>query len=406
MRRLVEFGMVLAAIAAAACGGGNGGAVAVTTRDSSGVTIVEHPANALSAVTQYRLSAPIASIGGANADMLHDATAMRNAVFLDPGHFVVIDGRMNRLVLFDSTGAVQAIYGGRSGPDSLVAPSQLHVNGDGTVWLVDLPAHYIQLGSNIQPTAQRHVGPKEPVQSTVLFVHGDTAIGVETPFEQRATADTALHRGTNYLVRLRPDGVDTLASWPGTEWFAISSGEGRDKSVNTQPVRFGPATVVRPWGERIVVGTGDSWSLQVRDSLGALHEVIELHAPSRLVTKALRDSVEAQDLGQIAALRGADDQTRAMARAAVSAQRFADSVAPYDDAFGGRGGRLWVSETALPSDSVRSYAIFGADGHLIGRLRVPASSRVLAADTDRVVVRRTGSDGVTYLDLARLVAGH
>ncbi len=402
MLRSVGIGTLLLAAAATACGR-SGPKIVVATRDSSGVTILDHPAGALAAVQQYRLSAPIATIGGASADMLHDATAMRNAIFLDPDHFVVIDGRMNRLVLFDSTGAVQAIYGGRGTPDSLVSPSQLHLADDGSVWLVDLPARYIRLGANIQPVTQQHLGPKEPVQATVLFVNGQDAIAVENPFEQPKSADQNVHRSTSYLLRLTPTAVDTLAKWTGTEWFAVASGEGRDQSITTQPVRFGPTTVVRPWGHDIMVGTGDDWTLQVRDTSGALRRLIVLHAPVRPVTKALRDSVEAGDLRQIDALRGADQQTKAMARASVTSQRFADSVAPYDDAFAGRNGRLWVSETALPTDATRSYAIFGADGHLMGQLQVPASTRVLAADSDRVVSRRVDSTGVAFLELTRLV---
>ena len=400
--RYVAIGVLVLATAATACGR-SAPKVVVTTRDSSGVTIIDHPAGALAQVQQYRLSAPIATVGGATADMLHDATAMRNALFLDPDHFVVIDGRMNRLVLFDGTGTVQAIYGGRGTPDSLVSPGQLHLADDGSVWLVDLPARYIRLGANIQPVAQQHLGPKESVQATVLFVNGTDAIAVENPFEQPKTADANVHRSTSYLLRLTPAAVDTLARWPGTEWFAVASGEGRNQSIATQPVRFGPTTVVRRWGHDIVVGTGDDWSLQVRDTTGAIRRIIQLHAPVRPVTKALRDSVEAGDLRQIDALRGADEQTKAMARASVNAQRFADAVAPYDDAFAGRTGRLWVSETALPTDSTRDYAIFGADGHLIGRLQVPASTRVLAADSDRVVSRRVDSSGVAFLELSRLV---
>ncbi len=402
MLRTIGTAALLIAAATAACGRSTP-KIDVTTRDSSGVTIIDHPAGALAAVPQYRLSAPIATIGGATADMLHDATAMRNAIFLDADHFVVIDGRMNRLVLFDSAGAVQAIYGGRGTPDSLVSPGQLHVADDGSVWLVDLPARYVRLGANIQPVAQQQLGPKVPVQATVLFVHGQAAIAVENPFEQPKTADQNLHRGTSYLLRVTPDAVDTLAKWPGTEWFAVTSGEGHDQSVTTQPVRFGPTTVVRPWGHDIVVGTGDSWELEVRDTTGALRRIITLHDPVRPVTPALRDSVQAVDLREINALRGADEQTKAMARASVTSQRFADSVAPYDDAFAGRNGQLWVSETVLPTDSTRSYAIFGADGHLVGRLRVPASTRVLAADSDRVVSRSVDPTGVAFLELSRLV---
>jgi hypothetical protein len=377
--------------------------IQVASRDSSGVTILDHPAGALAAVPQYRLGQPILSMGGANADLMHDAAAMRSAVFVDPDHFVVIDGRLNRLQLYDSTGAVQAIFGGTHGADSLGSPGQIHVNPDGTFWLVDLPARLFRLGANLQPTSTVHVGPKEPIQSSVLFVAGDTALAVASPFIAPKAVDAAIHRSTQYLVRLRPDGIDTLASWPGTEWFALSSGQGREKSITTQPVRFGRTTIVRPWDDDIVVGTGDGWVLQLRDSVGALQKEIVLHESPRPVTEALRDSVTANDLRQIEGLRGADDQMKALAREAVNDQRFADSVAPYEDAFAGRRGTFWVAETTLPTDSLRNYAIFGADGHLTGRLQVPASVRVLAADSMRVLTRRVSADGSTFVDLAPLL---
>ena len=104
-------------------------------------------------------------------------------------------------------------------------------------------------------------------------------------------------------------------------------------------------------GKSDLVGAGDSWALEVRDATGKITRMIVLHEPRRPVTAALRDSVRVRDLRQIAMMQGADEQMKATVRASLEQERFADSVAPYDDALEGRDGSLWVSATALPTDS-------------------------------------------------------
>jgi hypothetical protein len=142
--------------------------------------------------------------------------------------------------------------------------------------------------------------------------------------------------------------------------------------------------------------------LEVRDTTGAVRKRIVLHEQARPVDAALRDSVKARDLRQIDLMRGADDEMKASARAAVAQQQFADSVAPYDDAIEGRDGSLWVAQTVVQTDSIRSYAVFDKDGHLTRRVQLPARNRVVAVDGDLVLVRRSDANNVGYFDLARV----
>jgi hypothetical protein len=127
-----------------------------------------------------------------------------------------------------------------------------------------------------------------------------------------------------------------------------------------------------------------------------------LHEPRRAVTVPLKDSIKARDLRQIASMQGADEQMKAQVRASLDQERFADSVAPFEDAIEARDGSLWMAETTLPTDSLRRYSVFDKDGHLTRRVQLPARNRVLAADSDLVLVRRVDAGNVSYFDLARI----
>ena len=135
--RAAEWVAWLAVIGALACGGdAERGAARVVTRDSAGVTIVEHAAGALANAPVWRPGAATVTIGGPEVSGELDATDLIRGWLLDDG-FVAHNARESRFLLFDATGALVRGFGKRGeGPDEFFDAYALPLGGD-SLLLID-----------------------------------------------------------------------------------------------------------------------------------------------------------------------------------------------------------------------------------------------------------------------------
>ncbi|MEO5799296.1 MAG: hypothetical protein ABIZ70_13470 [Gemmatimonadales bacterium] len=359
----------------------------ITTRDSAGVVIVEHPAGALSQAPRFRLGAPIVTIGGPKADAMHEATFVGSAVFVGPDRFVTADHHAYKLTLFDSTGKPLASYGRRGeGPGEFRNRPVPYRADDGSIWLLDFPGRIVRLTSDLQLRTDVALAVPPMSDQWLMPVGDGSVLAVRRAPILPQSVTEAPGRGLEYLIRLNPAGVDTLATWQGLEWYPVAGNEGDKTFVAYDQREFGKNTVVRAWGHRVAVGSNDGWMFEVRDSTGVLRQRVVLHEAARLVTETMKDSVKAH------------------LRANVGKVHFADTVAAYSDAIAAGDGSLWVAETVIPTENVRRFAVFSAEGRLTRRVEMPARFTLLAADDDRVLVRRLDQHGVGYIDLAQLIA--
>ncbi len=358
----------------------------ITTRDSAGVAIVEHPAGALSQAPRFRLGAPTVTIGGSKADALREMSFVTSALFLGADRFIVADDRAYRVVLFDSAGTPLGSYGRHGdGPGEFRDRPAPHRADDGSIWLLDRPARLIRLSPELLLRTDISLAVSASSDQLLLPVRDGALLAVRRAPILPTQLDESVQRNREFLVRITATGSDTLASWPGLDWYPIKAGDSTAGLLGYRDVEFGRKTIVKLWGNRLVVGTNQGWAFDVHDSTGVLRMRVALAEPARLVTEAMRDSIKARQ------------------RAAVGS-RFADSVAHYEDVIGAADGALWVAETVVPTENVRRFAVFNTAGHLTRRVEMPARYRLLAADGDRVLVRRLDQNGVAYLDLARLIA--
>ena len=389
-----------------ACGqrdGATAQATSITTRDSSGVTIVEHPRGALAAAPSFGLGKPIVTIGGASVDSLHDGTFLADAIFVDSSRFVAVDRRSWQMVLFDSTGKVLATYGRRGdGPGEFREYPSPHYAADGSPWTMNYPARVMRFSPGLQLLTDLTLAVGGAADQLLRPVHPGAVLAVSRAPIQPKSASEPVQRSAEYLVRIDTTGRDTLATWQGMEWYPAAAKEGGNTFVAYDQLYFGKSIVVELWGDQLVIGTNDGWVLDVRDTTGTLRRRIELHEAAKPVTDAMRDSVRHAQRMRIDEWK-APAAAKAAPLAAIAALRFADSVAWYQEAIAASDGALWVAETVVPTDNARCYAVFDASGRLIRRVMMPARYRLLAADGDRVLVRRLDPDGIGYIDLVRLV---
>lgn len=374
----------------------------VTTRDSAGVAIVEHPAGALETAPRFRLGTPITTIGGAEADSLHDATDLTQALFLDSLRFVAVHRRSWQLLSFDTTGKVLAVYGRRGkGPGELHDYPLPRRDENGVLLLLNYPPSVMRLSDDLTLVTDILLPFNQLSAQLLMPVRGGALTVSRAPILPR-TASEPTQRSAEFLVRVDSAGPDTLATWNGLEWYPVAGNEGGQTFVGYDQREFGKATVIRVWGSRIVVGTNDGWAFDVRDTTGALRQRVVLHESPRLVTDAMKDSIRVRLRADIEGWKAGPSE-KANAIANIAKIRFADTVAAYSDAIAAADGSLWVAETVVPTENVRRYAVFTAAGQLARRVEMPARFRLLAADGDRVLVRRLDQEGLGYIDLSRLI---
>lgn len=376
----------------------------IITRDSAGVVIVEHPPDALNAAPRFRLGAPMLTLGSADGDGVRDMTFTSAALFVGPNRFVLVDHRAYRLTLFDTTGTPVASYGRRGeGPGEFRNRPVPFLAADGLLWLLDYPGRVIRLSPELQLRTDVALDVA-PMSDEWLMPVGDGGVLAvrRAPILPRAVAEVT-QRAPEFLVRLHGAVIDTLATWQGLEWYPVQGKEGGQSFVAYDQREFGRHAVVRVWGHRIVVGTNDGWAFDVRDSTGTVRLRVMLHETPLRTTETMRDSARARMRTQLDGWSGSEaDKANLVAN--INAVRFADTVASYSDVLAAGDSALWVAETVVPTENVRRYAVFDAGGRLIRRVEMPARYRLLAADGDRVLVRRLDPNGVGYVDLSRLVA--
>jgi hypothetical protein len=86
-------------------------------------------------------------------------------------------------------------------------------------------------------------------------------------------------------------------------------------------------------------------------------------------------------------------------RATAQQLPFAPIKPPFEAAFTGVGGRVWLEKSRAPADSVRIYHVVNRQGRLALQVRLPGSGRILAvSDNAALVVERT-PDGTRLLRL-------
>jgi hypothetical protein len=378
-------------------------ATSITSRDSAGVAIVEHPPGALAAAPLYGLGKPILTIGGASVDSLHDATFLTDASFVDNNRFVTVDRRSWQMALFDSSGTVVATYGRRGdGPGEFRDYPTPQRAADGSLWTMNFPARVMRFTPELQLLTDRTLGFGGASDQLLRPVHPDAVLAVSRAPILPKSVSEPVQRTAEYLVRIDASRRDTLATWPGMEWYPVAGNEGGTHFIGYDQPYFGKSSLVELWGDQLVIGTNDGWVLDVRDTTGALRRRIVLHESAQPVTELMRDSVRTQQRARIEEWN-APAAAKVAPLAAINTLRFADSVAWYQAAHAANDGALWVAETVVPTENTRHYAVFDASGRLTRRVMMPARYRLLAADGDRVLVRRLDPDGIGYIDLVRIV---
>ncbi len=349
----------------AACGGGEGrseagGAAGAWGEDDGWALSVE----------------PVLDLGDFGSGPEYAFTSIRTALVLDAAR-VVVAGTFSpaELRAYRLDGSVDWITGGdgegpgefgaiswvaRAGGDTLVVhDSRLgrstFVDHQGTV----LGIVRLTQASNLEQQVRR--------QLLARFSDG-SYIGFDNQWIQQGERDFG--RSEVLAFRLGLDGtiLDTIG--PLAWGDHVPGPDGR----RTQEI-LGKRAVYAPFGDRLLHGMGDDFTVQVYDFTGGVVDsMARPHAP-RPVTDAMLETLKQQELERV---QGPESEAwRASVERRYRDDPRAQTLPAYQRFLVDGEGNVWVQAFQAPGDATVEWSVFDPDGGgFLGTLELPAAFRL------------------------------
>ncbi|HYW09519.1 MAG TPA: 6-bladed beta-propeller [Longimicrobium sp.] len=391
-------------IAASGCGGETGEVRTATARDSAGVRITENPDAALGTIALWSVGpAPAVDIGGAGdaASELHRVTSVAR---LANGRIIVANAGTHELRLFDADGKHARTIGRRGeGPGEFNELAWVGaLSADSLVaWDAGLKRFSVfdTAGTVLRVATADHLPGLFP------RVHGAFADGsmvvssgieLDAPFASRG-----VWRDSAVFLRVGADGaiLDTLGRFPGTEQFGAAPPGGRGTYlVETLP--FGRRTVATVAGERLHVGTGDTYEFSGYDPSGTMRErTRKAFHPLPVTERDIGDY--RRGLVTVGSSNSADqkalDEILSRAPYPKTMPSFAGLTADAE-------GNVWVQETRQPAEWKGSarWTVFNSSGGVAATVRTPPGLTVHQIGRDWILGTYRDEVHVEHVRLYRL----
>ena len=305
------------------------------------------------------------SIGGASAEM-------GRAEMLGDGSIAMADWDGQRILVFDSAGALTRVIGrAGSGPGEFRAPV-LTSGLAGDSLLVWDP--YLRRISRLSATtgSGRESNLSAEAASGSAPLVGELADGPLVLRHERFDADprTGGTRVTTEIRLLDPRGGKTMTIMTIE---AVPHGDAQGFRF------FSPRIQVAVAEDRILVGYPDRWEIDLIDAAGSRVGTLIRPWTARRVTEADRARVR-------------DAMTRPdLAPGFLDDDRFDLTWPAFGTILRGPCGTIWVLEYAAPYISPDSASIFDRDGTLVGVLGLPADFKPTAV-TEKALIGTAWND--------------
>ncbi len=401
----------------AACGGGAGANDGRTTRplepavrDSAGVAILEHPADALARAPLVTIdSAPIATFAGDVNDAARDVSTINGLTFLSTGDLVGFDRDEGQILVLRSASGERVRLGHKgSGPLELGMIQNLVVGPGDTLVLTD--------GSNGRfVIATADAGPLRTESiAEADGMRGATTIG-------RTTSGAYLVRKFNFDFGTPPSDeatrrMMTLGQWrPGNDSVAgafdaqgplmqmhVEGRQGQVMSVSLMSIALAWNPSYLAWGDGIVEARGDGYRLDRHDTTGALRSRISLPLEPVPVTAELWARSVDRTLERMNRLGPIEPDSLAPMRERMLAGPHADTLSAYGDVAVTPNGTVWVLDQSLVRDSGWAATAFDRDGRMLGRIEAAGGQPPIAWGDDRVAFKSEDDLGIATITIQRL----
>lgn len=388
------------------------------TRDSAGVTIHEHPGDAIDRAAEITFdSTPLAVIG--SQDFENDVTGVFTGVFLPDGRLAGWDGQAGALRIFGADGTQLASFGRRGeGPGEFRGVERVVLLQGDTILVSDWVAQRVTLVhpdggiGRIETVPTRGTAQAFQVAGVMadggwLMLPTSTRLLMRNAGPEPDTVRQPLPAGV-YRTGSGAAAFDTIVVQHSPRLVRFTNRRGSETETMEGPPRFAAWPIAAPWDGMVVTGSNTDWQFLAYDAEGALRRIIRFNRPLEPVTPEKKDSLVAAQVQSVREMVARDpqmarfenpDDAEFNARNAV----WAKSFPPIDGVPPSSGTTLWLLQRRTAREEPTRLLAIAPDGRLLGRLTVPPSERILAVSDDRIAVRSENDDGIGTITVRRIV---
>lgn len=400
--------LFLLLVALQGCGSESPGTLRTEVRDSAGVTIMESSGLPEQGEGGWILEQrPSLSIGSLEGDTLYQLYEISGGARFPDGRIFLSDAGSFQLRSFEPDGTAIGSWGREGeGPGEFQSIRIIGVLPGDTLVVLDgrlrrIHRFHPDLGFFDQRTIDEGVGMT--LVSNGMFGDGSIVFGGGLTFGPGGdTPAEGLNRSDTPYRSASPEGAPAadFGAIPGPEIFVQTQGGGGEFFISASIIPFGRRPAAHARGERLFLGSADTYEISGYDSAGRLDRIIRVPVPL--------PPVSSQDVArlideQVAEL---DDPSRAPAlRSALRDMPTPETMPAFQGLVVDAEGFLWVEDFRRPGVGLRSWTVFDAEGTPRSRLSLPASNRVLEIGRDYVMAVFEDHLGVEYLRLYSLHRG-
>lgn len=392
-------------------------------RDSAGVVIHEHTADALARAPRIAVdSVPVATIEGSVDDAAADISTIIPQLFLADGRLVGRDRQRQVVVVFGADGTTRREFGRQgAGPGEYGFVGAIHASRDGALWVQDAKNSRI---SFLHPDSG--AGAEYPLTEPLAVGMGNVAgavadrllvWGLSFPGAAKGAAGVATLKGglfspqQNTVRQLFITGPDREPE-PAVK---VNTGTGGAvmlvKAVAIPALQGFPA--VFGWNGGLALTDGNRLRFELRDTTGSVTALIRFDWPRVAVSDKIWDAYISERLavilgvgqggvdGKVITAGGAPDT--AAIRAKMRGQEHADSLPAYERIEVTTNGTLWVVDYRVPGEARWGATALAPDGRILGRLTGDSGGAPVAFGDDRVAFRSEDELGIATITVSRLL---
>jgi hypothetical protein len=198
------------------------------------------------------------------------------------------------------------------------------------------------------------------------------------------------------LASLDGEPLAMIGEFPGVDrWGTVRDG----RVTGSGPLPFGRDLAQAIVADRVFVGSGDTYEVQVYGLDGTLEQLVRLGVPERPLTDT---DIEAFVETRLRGMEDANAQVRA--RQFYRDMEFLPRLPPYARFVADAAETVWIQDYPGPRDTTSLWRRFTSDGQYVGRATLPADLEVFEIGDDYVLGVQRNELDVEYVQLFGLGA--
>jgi hypothetical protein len=378
-----------------------------TTRDSSGVTIHEHPADALERAPLITMdSVPMVVYQGSIDSVEQDVSSLSQFSFTSIGDLVAFDRQGQQVVALPADGSTPRRFGrAGEGPGEFGRYGNLRVAAGDTLVFRDGANTRIALLSPVaghirevsfarlsRDGAGQLIGRTS--QGEFLLQHWQIgAMAAERSGPHRAPVTIQSWNGSTDSI------VDRFVGGEILMWREVRV-EDRGVSVLMRSAAMTVEPQIRVWDDALLVAPATQWKVERREPSGALLAVIRVDQPAPPLTDEIWSGYVDSTVAQRMRFDSLADP--GVVRSQVAAEQRMDSLPVFSVVEITPNQVVWALDYRLPGDSGWAVTAFDQRGRILGRIAEPTGDPPVAFGNDRLAFRTEDEDGIATITVRRL----